>query len=83
MNREKSETEREHHQEVDVAPCDHLVDGDLHVEGGGQDQELQDHGENEDLNERVAASGKVGPENGKEGIPVRSSSRRNPSVGES
>jgi hypothetical protein len=46
---DEAEAEREHEQEIDVAAGDDLVNGDLHVEGPRQDQDLQNDREHKDL----------------------------------
>ena len=82
-DRQQPEAEGQHHQKVDVASRDHLVDRDLHVEGRGEHEELQDHRQNEDLDEGVAASAQVAPEDREAAAARARPGARTPSVGES
>ena len=60
---QETEPERQHDEKVDVAARDDLVDGDLHVKGRGEHQDLQDDREDEDLDQRMAAAAQLSPEN--------------------
>src|SRR6187551_789590 len=60
--RQKRETQPKNDEKVGVAARNDLVHDNLHVSRGGQGYDLQDDRKDEDLNEGMAASAELAPE---------------------
>ena len=57
-----AETQRQYDEKIDIASCDDLVDGQLHIERPGENQNLQHRRKDEDLHQRVGAAAQLTPE---------------------
>src|SRR6184192_4895598 len=59
---EKTEAESEDQQEINVASCNHLIDGELQVKRTGDNKHFENDRQQQNLHERMRAAVQLRPE---------------------
>src|SRR5439155_18655123 len=60
--REQPEADRQHDEEIDVSPRNHLIHSYLQIEGAGNHEGFEDQREDQNLDDGMRAAAQLGPE---------------------